>query len=211
MIDTRTPEQHRERVQRWRERNPEKYRLQVERGNRLQKERREAARQAGFAAAAAHVNVVDLAWVAGMFDGEGSVNVACRPNPQTRRGAWTTRVRISNTYEPAIIAIAAILGFGRIDKHARRTSTDRQVYDWSAEALQAEKFMRLVRPLLRIKHEQVDIALAAMELRRTAQRAVRGPSNGKGAPTIGDDVHDQLAILAQRVRDLNGHHPTTIP
>jgi hypothetical protein len=155
------------------------------------------------------IAATDAAWLAGLFDGEGSVGLSFRRyKGKTGKGAWTIRLNICNTHGPTIQRVRDIVGFGdgQIRVPADRPHK-RPVFAWVAESLAAETFLKLMEPYSVTKAEQIASALAARDLWRRAPRLKRGRGNGRGAPTITEATHDARRAHAQRIKDLNGHKP----
>lgn len=147
----------------------------------------------------------DLAWVAGLFDGEGSVNLTFSANhPTCPRGAWSIKACITNTHAPTILAVQDIMGFGRMTCEAR-PAPRRSVYDWHVESRSAERFLRLVLPFLITKREQARLALDGVRIRRDSPRINRGRGNGKGGAAISGETHQRLFLIRQNIKRLNKH------
>ena len=159
------------------------------------------------AAETRHIPPKKLGWVAGLFDGEGSLNLKFWANqPSTLHGSWGIKVCITNTHAPTILAVRDILGFGRVTCEAR-PAPRRSVYDWKAESRSAERFLRLVQPILVTKREQVRLALDSARIRRESPRINRGRGNGRGGAAISPETHQKLFLIRENIKRLNGHKP----
>jgi hypothetical protein len=96
-----------------------------------------------------------LAYVAGLFDGEGCVNFT----QAGKQRAWVIRVMIRNTDRPIIDYLQSVFG-GRIetkvaysDKPQWKTS-----YCWRLDWDAAVQFLEAIEPWVRIKSDQILVA-----------------------------------------------------
>jgi hypothetical protein len=89
------------------------------------------------------VSPEELAWAAGMFEGEGSVRV----NVPTRRNLGALLVDIANT-DAEIVAFFQARWPGYM-RPVRGTGNRRDFYVWRAAALVAARFLNDVLPYLR--------------------------------------------------------------
>jgi hypothetical protein len=104
----------------------------------------------------------DLAYLAGLFDGEGTVAVyettvgtkAGNPRP-----AFLYQVQIANTHWPVIQWILDKVG-GTWARKTKAKAHHRQGYVWRLTGQKAADFMELIRPYCIIKASQIDKALA---------------------------------------------------
>lgn len=148
-----------------------------------------------------------LGWVAGLFDGEGSVNLKFYANhPKCPRGSWSLMACITNTHAPTILAVRDILGFGHVTCEAR-PAPRRSVYDWKVQSRSAERFLRLVQHLLVTKSEQARLALDGTRIRREAPRINRGRGKGRGGSAISSETHAKLHLIRHNIKRLNKHQP----
>jgi len=104
----------------------------------------------------------DLAWAAGFFDGEGSVSIPL-VHPKTRGKAYRQmqlQVTCTNTYPQALKRFQEWFG-GRVTTVHRgaKDHPRKPCYKWAMEANGAASFLNAVRPYLKVKHEQADLAL----------------------------------------------------
>lgn len=101
-------------------------------------------------------DAVELAYLAGLFDGEGSVF-----RHKTTK-AW--RVVITSTHLPLAIWLGG-LG-GTVRPKTRYSSRHSPAYDWYLErGSDALMFLEAVRPYLRIKDARADAAMADLRAR----------------------------------------------
>lgn len=95
----------------------------------------------------------DVAWFAGIFDGEGSVIVE-----RMGGGAYHLKLSIKMTNLPAIQRIQSIWGLGRIDPH--RENDHQQQWCWAAGASNALHILRDSLSYLTVKKVEAELAIA---------------------------------------------------
>ena len=102
---------------------------------------------------------IETAYIAGLFDGEGSVILA-RHRKGTKYLALV--VQIVNTNRDVLEEIKLTYG-GAI--YAGR-GTNKPIYAWKAYTDAAEKFLTAIEPYVHVKHRQVEIGLEFRRLIR---------------------------------------------
>lgn len=102
---------------------------------------------------------IELAWIAGFFDGEGHTNV--RINKLNGRLFKTVHVSVGQQCEEVIKYLKECYG-GNIYMYAkeRKASLNKDFYQWSIVGTRAVKFLHDIYPYLRVKKEQVDNVIA---------------------------------------------------
>jgi len=103
---------------------------------------------------------IDLSYIAGFFDGEGSITIHhnCRPSPRGKSPNHTLQVSIGNT-DPSIL-ILIHKNFGGSILARKRRPGHRDVTQWAIRAALALPFLEAIRPFLRMKSKQADVAIA---------------------------------------------------
>ena len=108
------------------------------------------------------VQEVDLAYAAGLFDGEGTVDIA---RPTLRKPTYSPRhtlqIKVGNTSPGVIMWLRSVFG-GSITKRLLRPPR-RPLWVWSLSTLQAKNFLESVLPFLRIKQQEATIAIELQE------------------------------------------------
>ncbi len=122
------------------------------------------------------VTVIDVAYTAGFFDGEGSVIMNYQ---RTRRGtlSYGVHTSIMNT-ERSILEWHMALYGGHIYAHEfkNKPATWRAGWQWHINENGAcERFLIAIRPYLRIKGALTDNALRFLELKRKVGHGRRTP------------------------------------
>ncbi len=94
------------------------------------------------------MNEVDLAYAAGILDGEGSICLT-----RNRVGRWPSpQVAVASNDRELLEWLRAQFG-GSISVKKPRRSTHQISYDWKLTDQNALRFLQLVRPFLRIERK----------------------------------------------------------
>jgi hypothetical protein len=103
----------------------------------------------------------DLAWAAGIFDGEACIAInRYSPNKNQRNKAMVYRphVCINMTHKPTLERLVGILG-GTIHKHSRSQLTRKQAWRWTVADRKADAVLRSVLPYLFTKRGEAEMVL----------------------------------------------------
>lgn len=99
--------------------------------------------------------VTDLAWAAGLIDGEGCVLIAKRSGRD-----YQLRLTVAMVHKPTLDRLQSTFGFGNVRPHVgSRPEGWRQKWVWCISARQALTVLELVRPFMTTKAAEADIAL----------------------------------------------------
>lgn len=106
---------------------------------------------------------LELAWAAGMFEGEGSVRI----NKATKRNHGALLCDMSNTI-PEVCAFFAEHWGGTL-KHIDAPAPRRAFWRWRVAARAAARFLRDIRPYVRTERyrRRVDLGLEYQEQKRS--------------------------------------------
>jgi len=130
------------------------------------------------------VPATDLAYAAGIIDGEGCIHIARTKNPQMVGGiVYFLLVRVGTTDGVIPQHLLSIFGGSIVNRHRRQ-----QV--WQATGAHAEAVLLAVLPYLVLKKPQAELAL---EFRETF---------GSPGPGLTDDVRDLRQDLYERLRGM---------
>lgn len=97
---------------------------------------------------------VQAAWLAGLFDGEGSI---IRPHAHRTN---SVRITINNTCQPLVQQIAQVTGTGNVLYRASKNPKHADQWVWQCYADNARSLLRQMLPWLIVKREK---ALEAIE------------------------------------------------
>jgi hypothetical protein len=134
---------------------------------------------------------VELAYCAGLIDGEGCIRIK-RSQPYRHltgrvNPGYSVAIHLRMVDEPAIAFLHATLGGWYYAEKAHSTK-GRPLFCWQATDQVAESVLRAVRPYLRIKAQQADLALEFRALQadrkrhRTKITGYRNFPNSHGTP-----------------------------
>lgn len=149
----------------------------------------------------------EIGWVAGFFDGEGSVVIKRPSKSQPRYGMG---VRISQTDIRPLLAIQRWFG-GHIRQHRPARGRHDACFIIDMAGKTAGKFLVSVRPHLRVKDVQADIAIAFNQTILSTRNTGRF-----GDRHISTEVHQYRSALyeAMKIANLKGpkaDRPSPIP
>lgn len=116
----------------------------------------------------ANITDVQLAYLAGIIDGEGCFFIGrFRQSPTSDKYGWHAMIKVSNCDEGLILWLEQNVG-GSKDSRYRWTSKQkftRPVYNWQATGIMLDFLLPLIRPYLVIKTLHCDTML---EYRKTS-------------------------------------------
>ena len=108
------------------------------------------------------LTIADISYIAGLFDGEGSVTCKKKPTKRNDRGGkvydqWYIRCEISMTDRDVIEWIHESLGFGwSKEKRYNNKPKYKKQWRWSCGYRDALKFAKLMWPYARIKFHKLE-------------------------------------------------------
>jgi hypothetical protein len=111
------------------------------------------------------IEPAEIAWLAGLFDGEGSAGIYKQVRPNGKSWYRAT-AQIAMTHAPTIARVRKIVGYGGLSHLRDKRRTSRLMFRWTVACAQAREFLRLIRPYSITKAEQIDAILEAEEFRR---------------------------------------------
>jgi hypothetical protein len=140
----------------------------------------------------------NLSYIAGFFDGEGSIHI--RKNCNKRDNAYTLTIQVMNTCLSPLIFIKSIFG-GTIAGPYKRGLNHKNIYNWRIDCKKAGIFLESLQPYLLVKIEQCRLALL---LRKNWRPLPRGMGYGRNQDVADkeikrrNEIHEQLKIANQR-------------
>lgn len=125
---------------------------------------------------------LQLAWCAGLFDGEGCVFISRVP-PTARNGlrnpSYHAGVKLTMGNRRSVVRFAKLIGVGTVHRHVEASDVLNGSTTWVALSRNAERALIKLRPHLITKAREADIALELLAL----PDAERG--GAQGSPRIG--------------------------
>lgn len=108
---------------------------------------------------------LELAWAAGLFEGEGSVRIS---KPAARN--WgSLNVDVPNTDQKIVQFFAT--RFGGSTKHVPAKGKRRAYWRWRVASIEAAAFLTAIRPFVRTNRvrEKIDVGLAYQRQKRASR------------------------------------------
>lgn len=141
------------------------------------------------------VSTLSIQYIAGFFDGEGSINIYhIKPNKWRRKNeGYEFSVYIHNTDKKIIDLFQGQFG-GYVNVRKRKTEKWKDGYDWKLSSVQAKNFLKRIYPFLLIKKERARIVIEFQEVKE--QKRYRFGENPK-------EVLDFYELCYQKMRLLN--------
>ena len=120
--------------------------------------------------------MLSIEYIAGLFDGEGTVGIYRVTNGKSDKTNWTSRLNISGSYRPVLEKIHTFCGYGNIYSAKRNkkliatrygsldTSLCKQGWKWQiTNRNDIKNFLSKILPHLHEKKEQVELVLAFID------------------------------------------------
>jgi hypothetical protein len=121
---------------------------------------------------------IEMAWAAGLFDGEGCISIGC-VLPTKRNGlrnrSYRLTVKVTMGCKKSVDAFHKIIGVGTVQPHVDKSDRVNQSWSWVTMSRLAEVAIRKLFPYLISKVSEALVALELMEL-PDVQRGGRGGS-----------------------------------
>lgn len=101
-----------------------------------------------------------LAYIAGIIDGEGSIMIA-RKRSARSRGGWTYALTasVTNTSRPLIDWLHQTTGLGHIAPHFDARPENKSAWLWSLWSREAQSLIEQVLPFLLVKRQHAELGL----------------------------------------------------
>ncbi len=115
---------------------------------------------------------LEIAYLAGFFDGEGGINVHRRRYVKKLGGEsiyYILRVDVANTDKQNIYRLKDLFG-GCITLRKKQDQANQAVWAWQITTKKAQDFLRAVYPYLRVKRKQAETAMQ-FEIDKTNQKS----------------------------------------
>lgn len=143
---------------------------------------------------------MEIAYAAGLFDGEGYVRIARWAKPRSTHVRWQVIAGLGMTYLPIMKAWHKQFGGTLyINDHSKRNPNHRAQYMWKTSSQEACTFLRQVLPFLVVKREESVLCLE-LQANIEAHKFKLGNRFWKHADHAG--ILALRQSLADQVRDL---------
>jgi len=102
---------------------------------------------------------IKLAYVAGLFDGEGSIFIGKQKTDRNKSGLlFRLHIEMCNTNELAVRRMQLYFGGSVYERYAD-LDTRRTLWSWQLRGQMALEFLKVISPYLRIKKPQAELAI----------------------------------------------------
>jgi len=111
--------------------------------------------------------VAELAWAAGLVDGEGCITILHRlagGSNGSKTDSFVLVLRVTMGHLETVRRLGGILGIGKVYDHAFRGARANASFSYTVSARVAEKVIRKLRPYLVTKAKEAEVALEFMAL-----------------------------------------------
>ena len=146
---------------------------------------------------------LNWAWLAGLMDGEGSIQITCRSRQDRISPEFSLRLQINMTDPSTVRHVRSLTHCGSIRK--RRVSAGRkEQFEWQAKQRQAAGILRRCLPYLVTKKREAEIALQFIDLVSLYK--------GRNTPLPPGEIARRQALTeALALLHTRGHKPTKLP
>src|SRR3990167_8103103 len=136
---------------------------------------------------------IDLAYIAGLFDGEGSISLAkLGHHIWSKRSDFSLLIRIHNTRKDVLNWVAQVAG-GKVYTASNHPPNGfNKVYQWLITGPTGVALLIKLKPFIKIKNRQIDIAIA---FQQTKERVGAKRQFRHGVPT--EITQKRLALYEQ--------------
>ncbi len=112
------------------------------------------------------MNEIEKAYLAGLFDGEGTVSII-HLSRRLRSGGLIYCLSLANTDESILYWMQSIVGFGKVETtHMKRSPAQKPTYRWVVTKTgDILTFLMAIRAYTRIKASAIGIAISILENR----------------------------------------------
>lgn len=148
----------------------------------------------------------EKAYCAGIIDADGTVGVhvnwyRVKTRGDAKQPTYQPRITVAQVDTGAIELLEEIFGgYTHLDRTSNLKGSGRPIHRWSVHSASCRRVIEAVRPYMRIKHRQADLALELCDLNASARRRVFDvPEIIEGEP---------LLPLAEAARRAGRHYST---
>lgn len=143
---------------------------------------------------------LELAYLAGFFDGEGSVYIAVTKGKVNR--SFVLQINATNNDVRPLLALQKAFG-GHVATQGPREEGWRQSYFWQTNSIKAEIALTAMLPYLKIKAEQVKLALAFREVQKRQVKGRIAIGFGHGYEPFTPEQIEEKQVLREALHILN--------
>jgi len=148
------------------------------------------------------VSSIELAWTAGIIDGEGSLAIGYGKTSRV----WFCTVSVRNTDKRMIDKLYELYGGGTFKTKYKYKNEYRPVWTWYIENLRIREFLNLIYPYLVIKQRRAELLI---EMRRRIEERVgiemvyRNVKHGHKSPFVSQNERKMRDELYRELKKYN--------
>lgn len=137
---------------------------------------------------------LQIAYLAGIIDGEGSIGLYSKRPSDKDRHYVTLQLSVVNTSKPLMKWLSANVPVGNVGRKAGPKTNHKEIFHWTASSSKAVEVLRLVLPYLVVKKAQAEVVIELWDFEQ--QNGVR--------PGIkpSEEVQSARRIAATKVKEL---------
>lgn len=143
------------------------------------------------------LTATEAAYLAGIFDGEGSVYLVARKAPNRRSHLFVAEMTVAGSSMALMNWLANTTGNGRIYVSQKPEENHKQVYSWQLAPRQIRHILPQIAPYLQVKAQQAALMLEYFEIQ------ARGARKGDNLPRTRDEDIPRILALYAELRELN--------
>lgn len=151
-----------------------------------------------------HTIELEMAWMAGIVDGEGCITISKQRREGRPSLAFRTSITISNTNLKLLEPFVKWWG-GGIYSPRQANSKWRQTFTWHCSNGVAVKFLESIMPYLKGKRRQAELVL---EFEHNKKRYKRTVYRGKGSAPLSEEETKYRDGLRDEIKKLNARGPS---
>lgn len=150
---------------------------------------------------------IDARYLAGFFDGEGSILILPMYKKRKTGGEtfWYLRLCITNTHQGVMEWIQSIFG-GCLNNHPGNKRGNSHVWFWQAYSQEAKHILKAMLPYFRVKRNQAELAVQFQEMieskSTTLVMSEFRKGKAKGNLILTDDDFRVRREMAQQLKDM---------
>jgi len=143
----------------------------------------------------------NLYYLAGFFDGEGTILITRKTNESSRGARLYLSVSVTNTNKKVIEDFNGLFP-GYLGKVLKKKDYFLQAWVWTVSAEKAEMFLLKIKKYLRQKKDEAEIALEFRYLQKKLNKKRKSKGRRDRAYTS-DEIH-QLRLIRERLLKMRG-------
>jgi hypothetical protein len=135
---------------------------------------------------------VQLAYIAGLMDGEGGIGIYRKQNRGGKEPNYSVLVKITNTDKAVLLWVKQVTGVGYIvQKETKNPAKDSPCWDWKLRKSEISVLFPFLLPYLRVKKRHAELVLEFLAL-----------YTSRGRQEVSSDISIERAAIHEEIREL---------